>query len=71
MRASLTNRVTGVFVTTLYSAGAFAGYIIGGIAGRFSWSAAGLVQITLLAAAGVLLTALLRTDRMLLPARKP
>ncbi len=71
VRAALTNRATGVFVTTLYGAGAFAGYLIGGIAARFGWSAAGLVQITLLAALGVLLTLLLRTDRMSLPARKP
>ena len=71
VRAALTNRATGVFVTTLYGAGAFAGYLIGGIAARFGWSVAGLVQITLLAALGVLLTLLLRTDRMSLPARKP
>ena len=71
VRASLTNRATGVFVTTLYGAGAFAGFIIGGIASRFGWSMAGLVQITLLAAVGVLFAALLRTDRMSLPARKP
>lgn len=71
VRASLTNRATGVFVTTLYGAGAFAGFIIGGIAARFGWSMAGLVQITLLAAVGVLFAALLRTDRMSLPARKP
>jgi MFS family permease len=71
VRASLTNRATGVFVTTLYGAGAFAGFIIGGIAARFGWSVAGLVQITLLAAVGVVLTTLLRTDRMSLPVRKP
>lgn len=71
VRASLTNRATGVFVTTLYGAGAFAGFIIGGIAARFGWSVAGLAQITLLAAVGVVLTALLRTDRMSLPARRP
>ena len=71
VRASLTNRATGVFVTTLYGAGAFAGYIIGAIAARLGWGSAGLLQITLLAALGVVLTALLRTDRMSLPARKP
>lgn len=70
VRASLTNRATGVFVTTLYGAGAFAGFFIGGIAARFGWSVAGLAQITLLAGVGVLLTMLLRTDLMALPARK-
>jgi len=69
VRAALTNRATGVFVTTLYGAGAFAGFIIGGIAARFGWSVAGIVQITLLAALGIVLTLLLRTDRMALPAR--
>jgi MFS family permease len=71
VRASLTNRATGVFVTTLYGAGAFAGYIIGGIAARFGWSAAGFAQITLLSVIGIVLTVLLRTDRMSLPVRKP
>ncbi len=71
VRASLTNRATGVFVTTLYGAGAFAGFIIGGIATRMGWSAAGLLQITLLCVLGVALTLLLQTDRMSLPARRP
>jgi len=71
VRASLTNRATGVFVTTLYGAGAFAGYIIGGIAARFGWSAAGFIQITLLSVIGVVLTMLLRIDRMSQPVRKP
>jgi MFS family permease len=71
VRASLTNRATGVFVTTLYGAGAFAGYIIGGIAARFGWSAAGFAQITLLSVIGIVLTVLLRTDRMSLPVRRP
>ncbi len=71
VRASLTNRATGVFVTTLYGAGAFAGYIIGGIAARFGWNIAGLAQITLLATIGAVLTMLLRIERMSLPARKP
>ncbi|NOV27606.1 MFS transporter [Cupriavidus necator] len=70
VRASLTNRATGIFVTTLYGAGAIAGYIIGGIAARFGWSAAGLAQITLLSAIGIALTVLLQTDRMSLPMRK-
>ncbi|AMR78486.1 MFS transporter [Cupriavidus nantongensis] len=71
VRSSLTNRATGVFVTTLYGAGAFAGYIIGGIAARFGWSTAGFAQITLLSVFGIVLTVLLRTDRMSLPVRKP
>ncbi|MFS8979326.1 MFS transporter [Cupriavidus necator] len=71
VRSSLTNRATGVFVTTLYGAGAFAGYIIGGIAARFGWSTAGFAQITLLSVIGIVLTVLLRTDRMSLPVHKP
>lgn len=71
VRASLTNRATGVFVTTLYGAGAFAGYIIGGIAARFGWSTAGLLQITLLSAVGIALAMSLRTDRMSLRVRQP
>lgn len=71
VRASLTNRATGVFVTTLYGAGAFAGYIIGGIAARLGWSAAGFLQITLLSVVGIALAMSLRTDRMSLRVRQP
>lgn len=71
VRASLTNRATGVFVTTLYGAGAFAGYIIGGIAARFGWSAAGFLQIALLSVVGIALAMSLRTDRMSLRVRQP
>lgn len=70
VRASLTNRATGVFVSTLYGAGAFAGYFIGGIAARLGWSNAGLLQISLTASLGVLLSLLLRTDRMSQPSHK-
>lgn len=70
VQAALTNRATGVFVTTLYGAGAFAGYTIGGFAARFGWSTAGLLQISLAATVGVVLTLLLHTDRMSQPAPK-
>lgn len=70
VQAALTNRATGVFVTTLYGAGAFAGYTIGGFAARFGWSTAGLLQISLAATVGVVLTLLLHTDRMSQPVPK-
>lgn len=71
VRASLTSRATGIFVTTLYGTGAFAGYIIGGIASHLGWNMAGLLQITLFSGIGIALTLLLRTERMSQPARQP
>lgn len=66
----LTNRATGVFVTSLYAAGAFAGYTIGGFAAQFGWSMAGIMQISFLSIVGLVLTALLQTERMSLPGRR-
>ncbi|MFX5684665.1 hypothetical protein ABTE42_21290, partial [Acinetobacter baumannii] len=39
-------RATGIFVTSLYGAGAFAGYLIGFIANKAGWVSAGLIQIS-------------------------
>ncbi|CEJ10262.1 L-galactonate transporter [bacterium YEK0313] len=57
-------RATGIFVTSLYGAGAFAGYLIGFIAGKAGWVSAGLVQISCLALVGALLSLALRPQAM-------
>lgn len=67
VRTSLAGRATGIFVTTLYGAGAGAGYIMGGIAAHAGWSNAGLIQITLVSVIGVMLSLTLQPERMALP----
>jgi DHA1 family inner membrane transport protein len=51
----LTSRASGVFVSCLYSAATFAGYLIGFLAGKLGWDHAGLIQMSTLSALGALL----------------
>jgi predicted MFS family arabinose efflux permease len=64
VRRELAGRASGVFVTSLYLTAAVAGYLMGWIANRAGWGAAGTIQISLcaLVAAGLAL-ALRPTDR--------
>ncbi|OWW20648.1 MFS transporter [Noviherbaspirillum denitrificans] len=64
VRAGLTGKATGLFVTSLYAAGAVAGYVIGSLAAKVGWSAAGIMQITSLAIVGALLAVGLQPERM-------
>ena len=57
-------RATGVFVTSLYGAGAVAGYLIGFIAGKAGWVSAGLLQISCLALVGAVLSLALKPQAM-------
>jgi MFS transporter, DHA1 family, inner membrane transport protein len=58
------SRASGVFVTSLYGAGALAGYLIGFIAGKAGWVAAGLIQISVLSILGAVLALALRPGEM-------
>jgi DHA1 family inner membrane transport protein len=53
---------SGVFVTSLYGSAAISGYSIGWLANNAGWAMAGLIQISLLSAAGALLAAFLQPD---------
>lgn len=64
----LNNKVSGVFVSSLYGSASIAGYTIGWLATSAGWSAAGLVQISLLAVMGALLSLALQPSRMVRPA---
>ncbi len=64
LRASLSNRGSGMFVTTLYSGAAFGGYLLGGIAARSGWLTAGEIQMSLLSLIGAVLALALRPSEM-------
>lgn len=64
VRSSLSSRASGMFVTSLYAAGAVAGYLMGGIASHASWPTAGALQISLLSAIAGTLALTLRPDQM-------
>ena len=64
VHSSLAGRGSGVFVTSLYASAGVAGYLMGWLAGRSGWVAAGDLQISLLSLIGAALALTLRTDRI-------
>jgi len=64
VRSSLSSRASGMFVTSLYAAGAGAGYLMGGIASHTSWPTAGALQISLLSVLAGTLALTLQPDQM-------
>jgi len=63
VRRDLAGRASGVFVTSLYVSAAFAGYVMGWIANRAGWGAAGAMQISLCSFAAAALALALRPER--------
>jgi DHA1 family inner membrane transport protein len=66
VRGSLASRGSGLFVTSLYGAAAFAGYAIGALASRSSWMTAAEFQITLLCIVGAILSLAIKPEEMAL-----
>lgn len=64
VHVSLADRGSGIFVTSLYASAGIAGYLMGWLAGRAGWVAAGDVQISLLSLTGAALALALRPDRI-------
>jgi hypothetical protein len=48
VRANLTGRASGLFVTCIYLAAAFSGYIFAALVGWIGWHGAALLQMCLL-----------------------
>ena len=61
---TLGSRASGIFVTSFYSAGAIAGYLIGAMASLVGWAQAGLIQITAMSLLGAALALALEPSRM-------
>ena len=66
VRGSLASRGSGLFVTSLYGAAAFAGYAIGALASRSSWMTAAELQMSLLCVIGAILALALKPEEMAL-----
>ncbi|HWF37681.1 MAG TPA: MFS transporter [Candidatus Acidoferrales bacterium] len=66
VRGHLASRGSGLFVTSLYGAAAFAGYAIGALASRGSWMAAAELQISLLCIIGAVLSLAIKPEEMAL-----
>jgi len=60
VRRELAGRASGVFVTSLYLSAAVAGYLMGWIANRAGWGAAGSIQISLCSLVAAVLALALR-----------
>ena len=64
LRSSLASRGSGMFVTTLYGAAAFGGYLIGALASHLGWLAAAEIEMSALCAVGAVLAVALRPSQM-------
>ena len=64
VRSSLASRASGIFVTSVYGAAAFAGYTMGSIASHAGWMLAGDFQFSLLALVAAGLALGLRPEQM-------
>jgi len=64
LRRSLSNRGSGMFVTSLYGGAAFGGYLLGWIVSRGGWLLAGEIQMSVLCIVGAVLALALRPSEM-------
>jgi MFS transporter, DHA1 family, inner membrane transport protein len=64
LQGHLASRGSGLFVTTLYGAAAFAGYAIGALATHGGWRLAGELQMSFLCLTGAFLAFAVRPDEM-------
>lgn len=64
VRGSLASRASGMFVTSLYAAAAFAGSLMGWIEVNHGWPVAGEIQMSLLSIVGAVLALALRPSEM-------
>jgi DHA1 family inner membrane transport protein len=64
LRSSLSNRGSGMFVTSFYTSAAFAGYLMGAMVSHAGWAIAGEIQISLLSVIAGCLALALRPDQM-------
>lgn len=55
VRSGMVGRATGLFTSTHFISGAFAGYLLGSLADKFGWSIASLIQESMLSIFGVVL----------------
>lgn len=64
VRGNLASRASGMFVTSLYAAAAFAGLLMGWIEANHGWPMAGMIQMSLLSLVGAALALALRPSTM-------
>ena len=64
VRGSLASRASGMFVTSLYAAAAFAGLLMGWIEAHHGWPMAGMIQMSVLSIVGAALALALRPSEM-------
>ena len=67
VRSGLSGNASGIFVTSLYTAAAAGGYLMGWIAGHAGWARAGEIQISLLSLVAGGLALALRPDPLSAP----
>src|SRR6202165_11473 len=66
VRSRLASRASGMFVTSLYAAAAFAGSLMGWVEAHHGWPMAGMIQMSVLSIVGAVLALALRPSEMAL-----
>lgn len=66
LRGNLSNRGSGLFVTSLYGGAAFGGYLIGALASHGGWLSASEIQMSVLSLVGAVLALALKPAQMAL-----
>jgi MFS family permease len=64
LRSNLSNRGSGMFVTSLYGGAAFGGYVLGALASHGGWLQASEIEMSLLCLIGAVLALALRPSEM-------
>ena len=64
LRSSLSNRGSGMFVTSLYGGAAFGGYVLGKLTSHGGWLWASEIEMSLLCLIGAVLALALRPSEM-------
>jgi len=64
LRRSLSSKGSGMFVTTLYAAAAFGGYLLGALATPYGWLHASEIEMSLMCLIGAALALALRPSEM-------
>lgn len=64
VRSSIASRASGMFVTSLYTSSAAAGYLMGWLANQGGWATAGAIQMSLLSVVGAALALMLQPKDM-------
>jgi len=70
VRPEMVGRASGIFLTSVFGAGAVAGYLMGALVGRFGWGGAALIELSLFPIIAIVAMLLVDTKQLIPLAKK-